>query len=146
MNCGDIMLSYVYRCRESDSARACAALMREHQIGFLPVVNDQDEPVGVITDRDLVVRLLAANKSVRTEVRELMSVGELLTCKADDDIRTLEEKMSKAKKGRALVVNDKGKCIGVISLSDIAQSEEPARSGKLLNEIAHRESVQIARR
>jgi CBS domain-containing protein len=146
MECKDIMLSYVYKCRETDTARTCAAIMRDQKIGFVPVVDKNDKPVGVITDRDLVVRLLACDKSTFTPVRELMTVGELLTCRADEDLRSLEAKMSKAKKSRALVVDREGKCIGVISLSDIAHSEDPAWAGRLLNAIAHRESIQIAKR
>jgi CBS domain-containing protein len=145
MQCKDIMLSHVYRCRESDTARRCAGIMRDEKIGFVPVVDKDDKVVGVITDRDLVVRLLASGRSSLTSVAKLMTVGELLTCRSDEDLRTLEARMAKAKKARAMVVDAEGKCVGVISLSDIAQAEEAGRAGRLLNDIAHRESVQIAR-
>jgi len=145
MKCKDVMLSYVYKCRETDTAGKCARIMRDKKIGFVPVVDKDDKLVGVITDRDLVVRLLASSQSSLTSVGKVMTVGELVTCRPDEDLRALEARMSKLKKSRALVTDAEGKCVGVVSLSDIAQTEEAGRAGTLLNQITHRESVQIAR-
>jgi len=145
MQCQEVMLSHVYKCRQTDTARTCAALMRDEKIGFIPVVDQKDKVVGVVTDRDLVVRLLASDLPSFTPVRDVMTVGELVTCRPDEDLRGLEARMAKAQKSRALVVDRQGKCVGVISLSDIAQAEEAGQVGKLLNDVTHRESVQICR-
>ena len=145
MKCKDVMLSHVYKCRETDTAGKCARIMRDEKIGFVPIVDKDDKLVGVITDRDLVVRLLASSQSSLTSVGKVMTVGELVTCRPDEDLRALEARMSKLKKSRALVTDAEGKCVGVVSLSDIAQTEEAGRAGTLLNQITHRESVQIAR-
>ena len=145
MKCKDVMLSYVYKCLETDTAGKCARIMRDEKIGFVPIVDKDDKLVGVITDRDLVVRLLAYSQSSLTSVGKVMTVGELVTCRPDEDLRALEARMSKLKKSRALVTDAEGKCVGVVSLSDIAQTEEAGRVGTLLNQITHRESVQIAR-
>ena len=145
MKCKDVMLSHVYSCRETDTAQACARLMQEHNIGFVPVVDNQDKVVGVITDRDLAVRLVASGRPSSTKLNELMTFRELLRCSSDDEMEVVETRMAKEKKSRALVVDAKGKCIGVISLSDVAQFERPERAARLLHDVAHREAVQITK-
>ncbi len=145
MKCKDVMLSHVYSCRETDTAQACARLMKEHNIGFVPIVGNNDNVVGVITDLDLALRLVAEGRPSSAKVNKLMTFRELLTCNPDDEIEVLEERMAQEKKSRALVVDAKGKCIGVISLSDVAQFEKPERAARLLHDVAHREAVQIAK-
>lgn len=142
----DVMLTKVFHCRETDTARQCAELMRNEKIGFVPVENARGEAVGVITDRDLTIRLVADARSFDTPVRELMSGGKLLTCLPEEDLHDLEERMASEQKSRALVVDKTGKLIGVVSLSDIAQQEsQPARTARLMRKLTRRESVQLAR-
>jgi CBS domain-containing protein len=146
MQCREVMLTLVYTCRENDPVSQPARLMRDEHIGFVPVIDERGAVKGVITDRDLAVRVLAEDKPASTRVSEVMSVGGLLTCHADEDLHVLETRMAQQKKGRALVLDDQGHLAGVISLSDIAQAETSAqRSGALLRSVTHRESVAIAR-
>jgi CBS domain-containing protein len=141
MKCKDVMLTLVFRCHETDTALDCARLMAEERIGFVPVLDDHGQLAGVITDRDLAIRLVAANLPAdTTSLKTLMSVGGMLTCGPDDDIAELERRMAVAKKGRAVVIEN-GLVVGVISLSDIAMVEPSRRrTGWLLREVAGRES------
>lgn len=146
MQCKDVMLTLVYRCREQDTISHCAKLMRDQRIGFVPVVNDRGGVIGVVTDRDIVVRAIAADKASSTLVHEIMTPGPLLTCRADEDLRRLEKRMAEQKKSRAMVFDATDQLVGVISLSDIAEAERsPFRTGRLLKEVARRESVAITR-
>jgi CBS domain-containing protein len=138
MLCRDVMLPYVYKCYETDSVHLCARKMLEENVGFLPVVDNHEKLVGVITDRDLTIRVLAANRPPSTEVAAVMSTRELLTCKPEDNLKHVEERMVEAKKLRVPVLDDLGTCIGIISLSDIAQSERSWRTAHLLREISWR--------
>ena len=124
MKCEEVMLNHVYSCSETATAQQCARLMKTHNIGFVPVVDDQKRVVGVVTDRDLALRLVAEGRPATDPVSELMTFRDLLTCKRDEDIEVLEERMAREKKARALVVDDEGTCIGVISLSDVARIGE----------------------
>src|SRR3974390_1070507 len=63
----DVMKKSVVTCREKDSLKHCADLMRDWKIGMLPVVDVHDRLVGVVTDRDLVVRGLAEGRPATTE-------------------------------------------------------------------------------
>jgi len=146
MLCRDVMLPYVYKCYETDPVHLCARMMRDENIGFLAVVDHHEKVVGVVTDRDLAIRVLAENRAPGSAVDTIMTSGELLTCRPEDPIKQLEERMAESKKFRALVLDDLGNCIGIISLSDIAQSERPRRTGRLLREISWRASEPIPNR
>ena len=146
MNCRDVMLTLIYSCREQDTVAECSELMRDEKIGFVPILNERGEIAGVITDRDIVVRVIAEGKPVTTPIRDVMSVGTLLTCQPDEDLRVLEERMGKQQKTRAVVLDETGKLVGIISLSDIAGVEPSAvRTGTLLKEIFRRQSATLAR-
>lgn len=145
MRCRDVMLTFVYRCDESFTAAECARLMRDERIGFVPVVDHRDRVIGVVTDRDLAIKVLAAGKPPTTPVSEVLSGAELVSCSAEDELQVAEDRMARAKKGRILVLDEAGRCAGVISLSDIAQVEDAWRSGDLFRRVARRESVQLAK-
>ncbi len=145
MRCRDVMLNLVYTCPENDSVLECARKMRDEKIGFIPVTAADGQLVGVLTDRDIAVRVVAENKPLTTPVRQVMSVGGLVTCTPDDDLLFLEKRMASEKKSRAVVL-EKGRLVGVISLSDIARRETSIRrTGALLRDVTQRESVAIAR-
>lgn len=140
MLCGDVMLSYVVKCRVTDPVGAIARLMRDEKLGFIPIVDASDRPLGVVTDRDLAVRVLADELPASTPVAKVMTQMPLLTCYPDEDLRDAEERMAEQKRSRALVIDRAGRCIGIISLSDIAQFEDPIDAGKLMREVTRRES------
>ena len=137
MKCSEIMQKEVVTCHETESAKNCARVMREQNIGFLPVVNSHGFVVGTITDRDLVIRALATEKDGNTAIGSIMS-RDIVACSPDDDVRSCERKMSDEHKSRMLVLKG-GRCYGVISLSDIARVEDAARAGEVLKKVTERE-------
>ncbi len=144
MKCEDVMLTLVFKCDESSTVAECAQLMRDEQLGFVPVLDAQLTVVGVVTDRDIVVRVVAEGRAFSTPVSEVMSTGPFLSCDPDDDLHELEQRMAREKKTRVLVKASDGSLRGVISLSDIAQCERSAaRTGKLLKEVTRRDSVSL---
>ena len=145
MLCKDVMMSLVFECKKDVPVEQCAQVMRDEHIGFIPITGADGNLVGVVTDRDLVLRVMAAQKPLSTPVGDIMSSGPLLTCAPDEDLRDLEKRMSQERRSRAVVM-EKDKVVGVISLSDIAQAERSSsRAGKLLRDVTHRESALIAR-
>lgn len=145
MRANEIMNLLVYRCHERDTVADCARMMKDQNIGFVPVVDSDDHLVGVVTDRDLVLRVLAEGKPLVTPVGEVATRAPLVTCAADEELRVVEEKMAESRKGRVPVVDAQHRCVGIISLSNVAQVETSTRRvGSLLNLITHREAVQIA--
>lgn len=137
MKCSEVMQKEVVTCHETESAADCARVMREQNIGFIPVVNARGFVIGTITDRDLVVRALAVEKDGSTPIGDVMS-RDIVACTPEDDVRSAERKMEQERKSRMLVLQG-GRCYGVISLSDIARVEDAARAGEVLKNVTKRE-------
>jgi CBS domain-containing protein len=134
------MMKPVVTCLEDDSVTACAQLMRERGIGFVPVLNAGGLVSGVVTDRDLALRVLALRLDTDTPVRTVMT-REVHSCRPEDDLLVAEEKMASARKSRLVVATHEGRCVGVISLSDVAQADYRSRAGRVLREVTRREAA-----
>jgi CBS domain-containing protein len=105
---------------------------------MLPVVDADRRVLGILTDRDIVLRACAAGAALeKTPVSEVMS-REVVACNATDSLQAAQELMILHQKQR-LPVLEGGKLVGVLSLTDIAQVEEPIRVARLLREITARE-------
>ncbi|MBM4379008.1 MAG: CBS domain-containing protein [Deltaproteobacteria bacterium] len=144
MTCSEVMLSHVFTCKEGEPASAATRLVRDERVGFVPVVDGEGKARGILTDRDIGLRIAAAGKPATTPVEHLMSPG-VMTCRPEDDLREVEARMGRDKKSRALVVDAQGRPAGVISLSDIALVDAPDRVGKLLREVTQREVALVSR-
>jgi CBS domain-containing protein len=128
----------VFECHERDRVEHCASLMRDHNVGFIPVVDDDGRVVGIVTDRDLTVRVLAEGLPPDIVVSEVMT-HDVRVCHPSDPLRWAEEKMMTHRKSRLVVVDDEGRCVGVLSLADLAQAEKGGRTGKVLRVVTQRE-------
>lgn len=112
--------------------------MRECGCGVLPVVDADRRVLGILTDRDIVLRACATGAVLAdTPVSALMS-REVVTCNASDSLQAAQELMILHQKQR-LPVLEGGQLVGVLSLTDIAQVEEPIRVARLVREITARE-------
>lgn len=118
------------------SIRECAQRMKQLDSGFVPIAKD-DKLIGVITDRDLAIRVLADGKSPDDQIGSV-ETQEVLYCMEDEDVKEVLRNMREQEVQRLIVLdNDQDKdLVGVISLSDIADhyteetglAEEVARS------------------
>lgn len=98
-----------------------ARLMREHHVGSLVVVDDSDgrAPVGIVTDRDMVVEVLAADLDHRTlTVAEIMG-AKLVTAREDDDWLDTLRVMRQRGVRRMPVVTDTGELAGIVTIDDL---------------------------
>jgi len=139
MRCEEIMKRAVECVTAKDSVQLAARKMRDDNIGFLPVCEDGAKVVGTITDRDLAVRACADDKSAsKTRIGDVMT-REVVACRPSDDISRAQELMSKHHKSRMLCIDEGGKLVGVISLSDIAQHQADA-GAQTLREVTTREA------
>lgn len=117
----DIMNPEPITAMQTDTASRAARLLSRHNIGFVPVLGVNGNLRGIVTDRDLTLRCIAAeNDPETTKLNEVMSRC-IITCKADDDIASAVKKMENAQI-RRLPVTENGKLIGILSLCDIARS------------------------
>lgn len=127
LRCRDIMTSNVTAANPAQSLRAIAALMRDGDLGVLPIVDDQNKLVGVVTDRDIVVRAAAAGLDLtETTVGEIMT-GDLHTARADDFVFQAIRLMGDKQIRRVPVTSETGELQGILSLADIALEMEDER-------------------
>ena len=119
MKVKDIMTRTVEMVGPQDTLQTAAMMMKTHDIGVLPV-NDGGRVVGIVTDRDIVVRGTAAGKDPKsTPASEAMST-DVVTCRTDDRIEDVARTM-KERQIRRVVVLDEGKRVaGIVSLGDLA--------------------------
>lgn len=128
-------------CREGESVQDCARMMKEQNIGFVPVCNQGGEPIGALTDRDLAIRVLAERRPAQTKVEEVMT-RDIISCRVGDDLDRAEQLMREHHKARMMVCDQSGKLAGVISLSDIADLETDEAASQTFREVASRETQQ----
>ena len=138
MRCEEIMKRDVECVSPRDTVEDAAARMRDENIGFLPVCDQSRKVLGTLTDRDIVIRLVAAKKPASTFVEEILT-KEVIACRPEDTVRDAEKAMAKNHKSRIMCVDDGGRLVGVISLSDIAQHDRAGRAADTLRGVSERE-------
>ena len=128
MKVSEAMTKRLICCLKSDTAQAVAELMKVHDIGALPVVSDLESKrlEGIVTDRDLCVRLIAQGKDPRnTQVGTLMTPNPA-TCNPGDSLDGCEQLM-RDRQVRRLPVVEQGCCVGMITQADIVLHETPEK-------------------
>jgi len=134
----ELMKRNVHVVADIDDALVAARMMRDHDVGFLPVCNEAGCVVGIVTDRDLALRVCAEDlRAVATPVGAVMTHGAI-SCRPQQTIGHAERLMRRHLVTRILVVDDEARPIGVVSLSDVAQYERPARVGRTLRAVTVR--------
>ncbi|MDR6626529.1 CBS domain-containing protein [Caulobacter segnis] len=135
MKVSDAMTSQVSIARPTDSIRQVAQTMAQVESGVVPVVED-GKVVGVVTDRDIVLRVVAEGRSFDSPISEAMSDGEVLSVKEDDVLADATAKMANHQVRRLVVLNDAGALTGILSLGDVAKDYGAKQVGKTLEEIS----------
>jgi CBS domain-containing protein len=140
MRCEEIMKREITRVSPTDTVQTATREMRDANIGFLPVCYPSGRVIGVVTDRDVAVRLVAANRSSNASVSEIMT-SDLIACRPADDLHHAEELMGHHHVSRILCTDENYQLLGVISLSDIARAEDDRHAAEAMRQISEREST-----
>lgn len=132
----EIMSSPVIRVHPEESAAVAARMLEHYNVGILPVCNTDGRLCGLVTDRDLVTRCMAAGKSpALTQVKDIMT-GKIISAKPEMELTTAARLMGR-EQIRRLPVVENGKLCGMISLGDLASREETGyEAGDALGEIS----------
>jgi CBS domain-containing protein len=135
MKVGQVMTVPVQVVHPSDTLRAAAEEMRALNVGSIPVA-DGDKAVGVITDRDLVVRAVALGHDPDTStVSEVMS-DVVQWCRPDTPIEEAAQLMKEHQIRRLVVVDDEHRLVGIVSLGDLAQGASDRLARETLEAIS----------
>ena len=134
----DLMTSAVVCCTPWDTAQAAASLMKAHRVGAIVVVADPLDPLleGIVTDRDLCCGVVATGKNAdAVQVADLMTPIPM-TCGPEYTLAECEELMQENQVRRIPVVNNRGRCIGIVAQADIALHALGAQAAKTIKEIS----------
>jgi CBS domain-containing protein len=123
MNVQGVMTSSPACCGPRDTARQAAGKMIEHDCGCLPVVDDDSQVTGVVTDRDLATRGLAEGRGPDTPVGELMS-RPAVCCGAGADTAEVAKMMAQHQVRRIPVVDDGDHLVGMVAQADLAHNAD----------------------
>lgn len=133
MRIADAMTRNVQLVNPTQSIVEAAQMMADCDCGSLPVA-ENDKLVGMITDRDIVVRALARGKSPDTRIKEVMS-PEIKYCFEEDDLNNVARNMGDLQIRRLPVVDKNKNLVGIVSLGDIAVTDE-VPAAEALSEIS----------
>jgi CBS domain-containing protein len=134
MNIRDVMTPNPSTVSPQDSIQSAARIMRDEDTGFVPVV-DNGKPVGVVTDRDIVIRAVAEGGQTNRPVRDIIST-ELVAVHPEMSVAEATELMSEHQVRRLPVV-DNNRLVGIVSIGDIAVKEgKDSRVGDALQHIS----------
>jgi CBS domain-containing protein len=128
------MTVQVVSAKPTDTVEDVARMMSEIDSGAIPVA-EGDVVVGLITDRDIVIRVVAERKDGFTPVSDVMTEG-VESCLEDDDIAEAARRMAELQMRRLVVFNGDGKLSGIISLGDIAIEHQEDLATEVLEEIS----------
>lgn len=120
MNLAEIMNKKIITCSKDSNIKEISKLMKENDIGFIPI-SDQNKIIGVITDRDIVINLLFNKENNTCKVEDYITKN-IVSIDVNSSIEETLKIMGKNKIKRVLVTLN-NKIVGIISLSDIINSD-----------------------
>jgi CBS domain-containing protein len=123
----DVMTLDVACVRPHDSVEYAARLMRERNCGAIPVVDRDGRLTGMITDRDIAVRLVARGSDIRRARVDDCMTDEGFACLDTDSINNCMRSMSRNQVRRMPIVDSDGRVVGIVSQSDLAHHAEEHR-------------------
>ena len=136
MQVRDLMNPSVVSIEPGESAALAARLLSRHDVGSLPVCSEDGKLRGIVTDRDIILRCVAAEESpAETPVRNIMT-RQCVTVSPDDDIREATRLMA-AEQVRRLPVVEGDRVVGMVALGDLARNHKfDMEASKALSEIS----------
>lgn len=134
MKVSEVMTPEVHVATPASTLREAAALMADLDLGALPV-GENDRLVGMLTDRDIVVRAIALGKGPDTPVREAMT-SEVKYCFDDEDCEHVARNLGEQQIRRLPVVNRDKRLVGILSLGDLATLHSSGTAAEALGGIS----------
>lgn len=123
MKVKDCMCHEVVYLTPESTVEDCAKLMCNSHVGCIPVCDSNKTIVGLVTDRDVILRSIACNKDIKTTPISDIMTCKICSCGPDEEINEAEQKMSKEQIRRLPVVDENNQIIGIITLGDLCTNQ-----------------------
>ena len=138
--CKDVMTQNPVCCLPTDTVSKAAQLMKDEDVGSIPVIEDVQtmKLIGIVTDRDLALQVVAPERNAgSTQVEDVMTY-DVITCRASDDVQKAVDAMAQHQLRRMPVIDGDQRIVGIISQADVAtrvdQTEETAEMVKEISQ------------
>ena len=132
----DVMTPDPACCTPHTTLDQVAKMMVQNDCGEIPVIDVDDRPIGVVTDRDIVCRVVAEGKNPVAYTAETCMSQPVVTVRPDDPLEKVVATMEEHQIRRVPVADERGCCAGIIAQADIAQSEPLQEIGELVREVS----------
>jgi len=123
MKVKDCMCYEVAYLTPESTVEDCAKLMCNKHVGCIPICDENKTIVGLVTDRDVILRSIACNKDIKTTPVSDIMTCQVCSCGPDEEINEAEKKMSNEQIRRLPVVDENNKIIGIITLGDLCANQ-----------------------
>ena len=140
MLCREIMTPNPEYVLPSDPVMKAAQLMKSEDVGPIPIVDDKDGKrlAGIVTDRDLAIKVVAEAKDPRTTLVKEVMTDDVVTCKENEDVNNALKLMQENQVRRIPVVDQSDHLLGIIAQADVATRLGKAQTtGKVVEGISH---------
>jgi CBS domain-containing protein len=132
----DVMTPDPACCTPNTTLDQVARMMAQNDCGEIPVVDVNDQPVGVVTDRDIVCRVVAQGKNPIAHTAETCMSRPVVTVNTNDSLDSVIATMEEHQIRRVPVVDERGCCAGIIAQADVAWTEPPGDVAELVREVS----------
>ena len=133
MQVSEIMHKGVTSVNLNDSVRRVAELMRQEDVGAVPIL-ENNKPIGIVTDRDIVVSCVAEGYSLDKPISHAMN-EDVICVKENQDVEEASRLMKDNQVSRVLVVDSSERPVGMVSLQDLTKAQDQRKQGEVLNQI-----------
>lgn len=130
------MSRQVLTCERTTPLDVVARKMVEGDCGMIPIVDENDHPIGAVTDRDITCRSVAKRLDPRTLTAGDVMTSPCVTVPENAPIKECARILGSQRIRRAVVVDSGGQCVGVISQADLAQKALGDRAGELVRQVS----------
>ena len=148
MKCNEFMTPNPACCLPSDTVDKAAQLMKEKDVGPVPVIDSQQTKrlIGIITDRDVALSIVADGRDAKSTQVEAVMTRDLITCREDDDLQAAFAAMGKHQVRRIPIVDAQGRLVGIIAQADVAtRAGHERETGEIVEQISKSRAKSSAR-
>jgi len=137
--CNEVMTKNPTCCLQNDTVLKAAELMKNENVGSIPVVENEENKklIGIVTDRDLTLKIIAAGLDAKSAKVDAVMTHKVVTCRTEDDLQKALDAMAEHQLRRIPIVDANNRVVGIIAQADVAtRVDQPEKTAEMVKEIS----------